>query len=84
MKTLIHILIIFCLVVPDVWAFRCKGRYGRIATEGMSKYEILKDCGNPKYQEVVEINEKRSKSGRHRSIRFKENFIYEKEIYGRK
>lgn len=42
----------FCLIMPAM-AFRCGERANKIATEGMHKYQILADCGEPTSRDLV-------------------------------
>ncbi len=39
--------------VPESRAFRCGSRNQNLATEGMHKFQILADCGEPASREVV-------------------------------
>ena len=47
-------LITCVLVLPgNAWAFRCGSRNQYLASEGMHKFQILADCGEPVSREVV-------------------------------
>ena len=49
------LLLLGCLMwlVPVSHAFRCGSRNQNLATEGMHKFQILADCGEPASREVV-------------------------------
>ena len=61
---------ILCSFSLSAYAFRC-GEYNQLlATEGMHKYQILKDCGPPDIKEDVGVD------NRHGSYRIVEEWIY--------
>jgi hypothetical protein len=51
---------------------------GNLATEGMHKYQILKDCGKPASSQVVGYNYGRS------AIRIVEEWVYITQEYGKR
>ena len=75
MKRILIVLIVL-FFVPNVYAFRC-GEFNRnLAREGMTKDEILMDCGEPATSEVVGFDKN---GGSYRKI---EEQIYVIEDYG--
>lgn len=66
------------LSVASTYAFNC-GKDGRkLATTGMNKHQILKDCGPPQSREIVGFDEK---GGKYRIV---EEWVYVINSYGRK
>lgn len=59
-------------------AFRCGDGNRYLATEGMHKYQILKDCGPPAVQETVGVDRER---GSYRSV---EEWLYIIDDLGRR
>lgn len=67
-----------CYFVASTHAFRC-GDFGRnLATEGMHKYQILKDCGPPVSKQIVGVDVIGD------SYRIVEEWLYIIEDYGHK
>ena len=61
---------ILCSFSLFAYAFRC-GEYNQLlASEGMHKYQILKDCGQPDIKENVGVD------NRHGSYKIVEEWIY--------
>ena len=77
MKFAIVFLSIF-VAASSVYAFRCGPGGRNIAREGMHKYQVLKDCGQPISRETIGLD----RSGG--SYRFIEEWVYIEEDYGRK
>lgn len=77
MKLTIVFLSIF-MAASSAYAFRCGPGGRNIASEGMHKYQILKDCGQPMSRETVGLD----KSGG--SYRFIEEWVYIEEDRGNK
>lgn len=42
-----------CYLAMPATAFRCGERNNKVATEGMHKYQILADCGEPASRDLV-------------------------------
>lgn len=49
---------LLCLFTSPSHAFRCGEGNRYLATEGMHKYQILKDCGEPFSREVIGYDKK--------------------------
>lgn len=63
-------LTVLCGFASSVYAFRCGEGNRYIATEGMHKYQILKDCGEPYSREDIGYDKK------HGSYRVMEEWVY--------
>jgi hypothetical protein len=71
------VLIVLCFAA-NAYAFRC-GKYNRnLAREGMSKHEILMDCGEPASSEVIGVDKR---GGSYRKV---EEQVYIIKDYGHK
>jgi hypothetical protein len=75
MKTLLVVLMILFLSV-SAGAFNCGPNNQKLATKGMSKYQILKDCGGPVSSQVVGYDIRGSR------LRIVEEWVYITESYG--
>lgn len=75
MKRVIIILIVLCFAT-SVYAFRCGEGNRNLAREGMSKHEILMDCGEPAVREVVGVDKR---GGSYRKV---EEHVYVIKDYG--
>jgi hypothetical protein len=58
------------------YAFNCGANNNRLATEGMHKYQILKECGAPLHSQVVGYNYGAGK------IRIVEEWVYIIKAHG--
>lgn len=59
-RILLLFLVPFALsLVSSAYAFRCGSRNQNLATEGMHKFQILADCGEPASREVVGYDKNR-------------------------
>ena len=52
------VLTLFCTSADYIDAFRCGDGDKYLATKGMHKYQILKDCGPPESKEIVGVDKK--------------------------
>ncbi|MCM2264286.1 MAG: DUF2845 domain-containing protein [Desulfuromonadales bacterium] len=75
---LVSSLTILCCFASWSYAFRCGDGNRYLATEGMHKYQILKDCGEPYSREDVGYDKN------HGSYRVIEEWIYIIEDTGNK
>ena len=75
---IVALMLIFCSIAISAHAFNCGegGRY--LATTGMHKYKILKNCGPPMHKEKVGVDIKK------RSVRIIEEWVYIVDWYGHK
>lgn len=73
---------IFCLILAllpvSTWAFNCGFGNRSIATNGMHKYQVLKECGSPISAQVVGLQ--RTIGG----VRIVEEWVYVTESYGKR
>jgi len=65
-----------CSFPSPSYAFRCGHNLNRIATVGMHKYKVLKDCGTPASKEIIGID------SRGRLSRIVEQWLYVINAYG--
>ena len=70
MKKYIILATILGLFTSTSYAFRCGEGNRYLATEGMHKHQILKDCGEPFSREVIGYDKK---SGSYRQV---EEWVY--------
>ena len=78
LKFVLAVLTLIILSVGNTDAFNC-GKDGRkLATKGMNKHQILKDCGPPLSREAVGFDKK---GGKYRII---EEWVYVINEYGHK
>jgi len=81
-KLLLTLLAVFLLsataFIAPAYAFRCGDGGRNLASEGMHKYQILKDCGEPDLKEVVGVD------GNGRSCRIVEEWLYIINNFGNK
>ena len=68
---------LFCSFT-SAYAFRCGDGGRNLASEGMHKYQILKDCGSPISKEIVGVDKKGG------SYRIVEEWLYVIGNYGHK
>lgn len=67
---LASVLAVLCGFASSSYAFRCGDGNRFIATEGMHKYQILKDCGEPYLREDAGFDKE------HGSYRVMEEWVY--------
>ena len=72
------ILTFLCCSAASTHAFRCGDGGRNLASKGMHKYQILKDCGPPVSKEIVGVDEKDG------SYRIVEQWLYIINDYGHK
>lgn len=53
LTTLLFLLSCLLGLVSSAYAFRCGSRNQNLASEGMHKFQILADCGEPDSREIV-------------------------------
>lgn len=53
MKRYLVLALLFCFTTSPSHAFRCGDGNRYIASEGMHKHQILKDCGEPASREII-------------------------------
>lgn len=70
MKLKIMLIVYLLLLWSQAEAFNCGN--GKLATSGMHKYQIIKDCGAPTFQQVVGY------------YPFREEWVYITEQYGKR
>ena len=68
---------LFCFAI-STYAFRCGDGGRNLASDGMHKYQILKDCGPPFSKEIVGVDKKGG------SYRIVEEWLYIINDYGHK
>lgn len=73
------LLILFFVTTTPSYAFRCGNLDRNVASEGMHKYQILKDCGSPVSKEIVGVD--RQSYGSYRIV---EEWLYVVSEYGHK
>lgn len=78
LAVVLAVLMIFIFSVDSADAFNC-GKDGRkLASTGMNKHQILKDCGPPQSKEIVGFDKK---GGKYRIV---EEWVYVINEYGHK
>ncbi len=72
------VLTLLCISAVYTYAFRCGDGGKYIATKGMHKDQLLKDCGRPESKEIVGVDKKGG------SYRIVEEWLYIVKYYGKK
>ena len=75
---LVSAVVLFLSVAASTNAFRCGEGGKNIASKGMHKYQVLKDCGPPVSKEIVGVDKKGN------SYRIVEEWLYIIDDYGHK
>jgi len=71
MKTVYMAVFLLVILTQPAFSFNCGN--GKLLTEGMHKYQVIKDCGSPASSQIV-----------WRSYSYVEEWVYIQRQYGKK